>query len=269
MTALYKKLYTIFGLFKIQKDRLDAQIKEFELMSFKDNVKVLDEAKVLAENGEFDKCWQYLHQVDLLILDEKTQQNDNGWFEGRKISLLNESAKFDDKRKKTVEELLKTLTKESLREATVTRNKYYDTHYHKIAIRSKNISILIVLLLLSIALILGHSIAYEDVKHTANLLKIAIYGLLGAVLSMALTLTSKPLDEKIPDLVIGIRVTWLRPIIGVAAAIVSLMIIDTDVLKNIFSVGLVKPENATLIAFFAGFSERFIVSVVDILAKKS
>ena len=75
--------------------------------------------------------------------------------------------------------------------------------------------------------------------------------------------------KKIPDLVIGIRVTWLRPIIGVAAAIVSLMIIDTDILTNIFSTGLVKSKNATLIAFFAGFSERFIVSVVDILAKKS
>lgn len=269
MKTLYKKIYTLFGLYKIQKDRLDAQIKEFELMSFKDDTKILDEAKAFAENGEFDKCWQYLHHIDLLILDEKHEINDKGWLEGKKIILLNESLKFDEKRRKTVEDLLKNVSIDSLREAILTRNKFYDTHYHKIAIRSKNISILIVLLLFSLTVIFVHSLAYDDDASTKELFKVANYGLLGAVLSMALTLTSKPLDEKIPDLVIGIRVTWLRPIIGIAAAIISLMIIDTDVLKSIFSASLVKPENATIFAFFAGFSERFIVSVVDILAKKS
>ena len=57
-------LNTLFGLYKIQKDRVETQIKEFELNS-SDNTTImtlLGEIKVLAEKGEFDKSWQYLHQ---------------------------------------------------------------------------------------------------------------------------------------------------------------------------------------------------------------
>ncbi len=262
---IIKWINTIFGLYKIQKDRVESQIKEFELNSSGNSTinAILDEIKTLAENGEFDKAWQYLHQIDFLKVDSASDE----WLAARAISLKEESAKFDDKRKKAVAELLKTPSQENIKEAILTRNKFYDTHYHKIAIRTKNLGILIVLLLLAIVFIFVESSIYNCPLETARLVRSATYGLLGAVLSMALTLTSKPLDEKIPDLVIGIRVTWLRPIIGIAAGIVSLMVVDTDVLKTLFSAELVK--NVTIIAFIAGFSERFIVSIVDILAKKS
>jgi predicted transcriptional regulator YdeE len=263
-----ENVQSLFSLDKIKKDRIEDAINSIKTGLSGTNKDKIEVQFTLAQNkansGEFDSAWGILHDIDSLLVEDMTKEE----IQAKTKSLFEESEKFDEKRKKAVKELLKTESKENLKEAYKKRSEYYNTHYHKIRIRDKNLSIVLALLIIAIISIFIISAKFENADYMNRLFKCAAMGLLGATLSMAYTLTGKPIEEKIPDLIIGIRITFLRPAIGIAAAIVSLFLIDAKVLSAILSSDLVKKENLSVIAFIAGFSERWIISVVDILGKK-
>jgi hypothetical protein len=95
------------------------------------------------------------------------------------------------------------------------------------------------------------------------ILAIELTGVLGASLSVASSLTKSSIDESIPQQVLGSVVTWMRPVMGAAAAVVAYLLLQGGALPPIIKVDANPTVAPFVIAFLAGFSERFIVGAVE------
>lgn len=69
---------------------------------------------------------------------------------------------------------------------------------------------------------------------------------------------------------VGAFVTWMRPVTGAAAALGALLLWQAGALAGLLTSGVAQaPEAALLVvAFLAGFSERFFISALDTLATR-
>jgi len=133
--------------------------------------------------------------------------------------------------------------------------------------RRINLNILALLLVLCVTAVVITSY-WIDIAHDGDLWKKVIvaveFGLLGACLSMSYTITSSPVTNKIPEQMMGFFITIIRLAIGATAALISLMLINSDLLKKILSSELTgSPYSYVIVAFIAGFSERWVVNVID------
>jgi hypothetical protein len=91
---------------------------------------------------------------------------------------------------------------------------------------------------------------------------IILSGILGASISFAQNLLSTDISAKIPAQQIGSFLTWMRPAIGAASALIAVKLIEAGSALHVFDDQLVKNSAAILvIAFAAGFSERFITQL--------
>jgi energy-converting hydrogenase Eha subunit C len=185
-----------------------------------------------------------------------------------------EAGRLNERRKLTILTLLggEIVTTHAYVEALRMRNDFYNTKYHKISLRRAVLIRLMLLLMGLVATIAG--MTYLDVfKPTAGSWKEAVpatvLGMLGAALSMSYTFTNRPLDEKIPDQIIGSFVVWIRLAIGGAAAFVTILIGQSGLLASVFNEALLDaPYAYMIIAFVSGFSERLFVSVIQSITKE-
>jgi hypothetical protein len=144
-------------------------------------------------------------------------------------------------------------------------NDQANTTYFKILLRRRSLFQLFVILWLAIAicLILSAEGRLPPPFHEwPELAAVVLFGVLGATLSVALGLMASDVSAKIPAQLIGSFVVWMRPGIGAVAALVAFALI-----RGGFLDWLPKNENAVwVVAFAAGFSERFIVGAIDKVA---
>jgi hypothetical protein len=160
-------------------------------------------------------------------------------------------------------------------DAVALRDDQFNTTYLKIALRRRHLWHLFYLLCLSISLVLLLSwsqLLPDFFKNDTKLLGLVIlFGALGASISVALGLIRADISAKVPAQRIGAFVVWMRPAIGAAAALASFVILHTDAgvkLLELFHLKLDDPS-ALVVAFIAGFSERFIVGAIDRISEKS
>ena len=156
-------------------------------------------------------------------------------------------------------------------DARAVRDEQFETDYFKIMLRRRHLFLLFILLLAGIAgsLILSISgVLPAPFDNTGVMVGVALFGVLGAALSVARGLLSTDLSAKIPAQQIGSFVIWMRPAIGAAAALISFVLLNAKV----FSVMDWDPKNPNIIftvAIIAGFSERFIVGAIERIADGS
>jgi hypothetical protein len=82
-------------------------------------------------------------------------------------------------------------------------------------------------------------------------------------------LYTSAIDVKIPDQIMGAMVTVIRLAIGGTASFVALLVLKTGMLEAFLSPKLLNSLYGFLvIAFVAGFSERWIVNVIQVISKE-
>jgi hypothetical protein len=149
-----------------------------------------------------------------------------------------------------------------LYQATLVKNGQFNNLYHKIRVRGRSLKIVFFTLA---AIVIGLPLlAKFDLlqRHEPNdwrmIVAIEVIGIFGAALSVASSLTKSTVDVSIPQQTLGSVVTWMRPVMGAAAAVAAYLLFQAGALpfatKSLLA--------SFVIAFVAGFSERFIIGAV-------
>lgn len=139
-----------------------------------------------------------------------------------------------------------------------------DTHWRKVNLLRTRLLwtavILFILLCGSLWLVppfLSVAVTWEDI------LAIITFGAIGGIVSALSTM--EPLEESTSVYYIRRILLWLKPLIGAASALVIYLIQISGVIKIVPADS--KPQAAYLVlAFVAGFSERFFISEVEQVA---
>jgi len=159
-------------------------------------------------------------------------------------------------------------------DAVALRDNAFNTTYFKISLRQRHLwhlfcllcAILVVVLLFSSLCLLP-----DFLNDTKRIAMVILFGALGGAISVALGLIKPKISAKIPDQQIGAFLVWMRPTVGAAAALVAFVILQTngaEKLLSLFHLDL-KDPSILLVAFVAGFSERFIVGAIGRFAENS
>jgi len=272
--AVLRKIYRwLFGTSQI--NRVQVAIKQLEIaIVFQRGAKRLTAEELditdeliasasdnLAKN-ELDNSWQYIQAATrMLLAGYKPEQ-----LKQEAISLKKEAEKLNDWRKKAVNELLsvaKDVDLLAVRKAMEIRDEHNCNQHYKNAVRGESLrkvfGIIIVILASILTLSCYHMLTVSAVEVQAGgLLSVMLMGALGASFSVAMSLTHKDTSASIPEQRLGSFITWMRPIVGAAAALAAYIFMAAEIMgfvvKGDFS------STALAFAFIAGFSERFIVN---------
>lgn len=192
------------------------------------------------------------------------------------LTLRQEASKLNEHRKQAVLDLVNTVVddrgeltdpdnlpamREALFKAMDKRDEAAHNQYFRIRLLRDQLWLL--------ALVLGNLIASVwlltalgmlSLGQPALIMGVSVFGALGASLSAALSLTRLPTTTHIPEQIVFSSVTYMRAMIGAAAALVGYIFLHSGLLNfgNTLS-----SESILAVAFISGFSERLIISTVE------
>lgn len=226
-----------------------------------------ERARQALKESRFDSGWQNLHTAQSL---EIWVFDDDEVLTAREAA-CREASKLHGWRKKTIESLVcrKTdspnprdvdLQRRELYQATLIRNEQFNNLYHKIRVRARSLKVaFFVLAVIVTAAPLLALVFRIQVMPWRMLAAVEFIGLLGAALSVASSLTRSSVDVGIPDQMLASVETWMRPAIGAGAALAAYLFLKAGLVPAIKADSTVA---ALVVAFAAGFSERFITGAV-------
>jgi hypothetical protein len=234
----------------------------------------LDGARAALKNGKIDqgwKCFQAAQRIELFALNGTE-------LKAVATAMRKEADKLNVWRKIAVLDLLTVKESESqdlavrIFRAALLRDEHYSNEAYKNGLRSSNalrLAVVLVIVLLTLFLLAraGHLLGTTDGTNSfKELLSMGMVGLLGATISAITDAPTPQSTMRIPELVSSIRVTALRLLMGPASAIVIYFVTQSDLYSAIFKT---RPEDYALlvIAFVAGFTERLVLRVVEMIAK--
>jgi hypothetical protein len=257
------------------KSNIDAYDQELQCRADGANLSkirsVLKGAREALEARDVDGAWKCFNcacRLELLYL--RPEQ-----LAAAATAIRSEASKLDGWRKEAVLNLLEDNQKGELSErvflAARIRDEHYDNEAYKDSLRRKSSTVFAITLLLAAPTLLGLS-WWKHLPPTGGdqvtmLLSVAMFGLLGATISATLAAVQQRGASRIPELVSSYQVTFLRPFMGPASAIVLYFVAKSTLFGQIFKF---PPTDDTLpiVAVAAGFSERLVLRVVETIAGK-
>jgi 8-oxo-dGTP diphosphatase len=244
----------------------------------------LVEAAAASDRGEAQLGWLLVKLADRLQILEA----DDDEVEAREVALAKESGeKLSSWRKATVDALLAQVVAKApgeppaddapsrqrrrllLYEATRIRDEAADNAYRRLALIRRNRTLLLPVMLLVLAtLVIGIALGIEldadgEERGAAFVFAVALLGALGASIS-AMQSIARGAGERMPEALTSATMTLARPAVGAAAAVGAYVIAEAGFPKLDTSSGYV----LLALGFAAGFSERFIVGLVESATKK-
>ncbi len=232
---------------------------------------LLEKVNLALLKNKLDEGWKYFHAAKRMeifgynddeikcmaaALQQETEKKLSKWRQKAVFKIIgNPESKSNSN----------TLNRENIYLATFIRDEHYDNTYHKISLRRANLLRLFFILILgmiTIPILAYFGFFPENIGNYKTIISIEFFGILGASLSVAITLTKSSIDLKIPEQVIGSFVTWMRPVIGAIAAVAVNVFLHTGIAGKVFSMDLLTDSGVLIIAFVTGFSERVIMRVV-------
>ena len=191
----------------------------------------------------------------------------DGEIESKAASLQLESEKLHGWRKAAVQKLLESPAPVRLYEALFHRDEQAQNHWHKIAVRKRQLQLLLGVLFVVIiaSVFLAGAAANEPSASPLLLGTVALLGAAGACLGAILSLARDPLASRIPEQVASTAITVMRPAIGAAAALGMYFLLAARI-----STGVPDPGASGLfaVAFASGFSERLFIKGVESIGGK-
>jgi uncharacterized membrane protein len=151
-------------------------------------------------------------------------------------------------------------------DAVALRDDSANTSYHKILLRRRNLFHLFLVLSTGIIVCIGLSIWKKlpaPFSDTRTVIAVILFGVLGAALSVAQGLLTTDVKAKIPSQQIGAFIVWMRPGIGATAALVAFAMVWANHTLGTFLKISTDFAVIAVVAFAAGFSERFIVGAIE------
>jgi 8-oxo-dGTP diphosphatase len=235
------------------------------------------QARLALEEFNLDGGWQSLHTAQSMEI----WGYDNNEVLNARAVLCKEASKLSGWRQETVTRLVcgdsepaqkdHEARQKELYQATIIKNEQSSNLYHKIRVRGR--SLRIVFLTLALIVIGLPVLAKADLlpgaeRHWRMIVAIELIGMFGAVLSVASSLTKSTVDVSIPQQALGAVVTWMRPLMGAAAAVAAYLFFQAGTLPLTIKADSRPYLASFVIAFLAGFSERFIIGAVGKILPK-
>lgn len=228
----------------------------------------LAEAKRRLDEGDAHEAWGALQaaQRSMLLASQDPVELHNA-----AVKLHREMEKVSGWRFKAMTDLIcdggRVLTdfkgppeQRRLFDAIALRDDYFQNNYFKIMLRGRHLGWLSLMLWIGIATVLLLSfwgrLPTPFKGDPWLVLGVVLFGALGAMLSVAQNLLAGDVSARIPAQRSGAFLIWMRPGVGAAAALISLVVVQ---MKG-------SPPDPTFIlsvAVAAGFSERFILGAID------
>jgi hypothetical protein len=245
-----------------------------------DSRAAFDAAKAASDHNQTETAWLFLKLADRLQI----LAADDDELDTRTAALRNEGAeKLSSWRAKTVAELVRQVVdsqrpspeaasrrKTLLYEATRIRDEGADNTYRRLALVRRNRTLLLpVVVTVVLALIVLVATGISDLDASADqrdagfLAAVALFGTLGASIS-AIQSLGDATKQRMPDALTSATMTLTRPVVGTGAALAAVVIAEAGFLKLDTASGYV----LLAVSFTAGFSERYIVRLVDTATKR-
>jgi hypothetical protein len=155
-------------------------------------------------------------------------------------------------------------------EAITHRDESANTTYHKILLRRRSLIQLFVILLIGVTVCFILSLKPllpEPFDKPTTIAAVILFGILGAALSVGHGLLAADVSANLPAQQIGSFIVWMRPWIGATAALIALAIVYANNKIPIFRPISMEFPVIAVIAFVAGYSERFIVGAIEKVSK--
>lgn len=251
----------------------------------------LKQAKTYLDDWNFQQGWVSLMAAQRAML---SNPNDPDRLRRTAITLRREAEKVTGWRAKAIEDficgpkgkLLDGLAKvdgkpitpslcQRVIDAVALRDDHASTDYLKILLRRRSLIQLFLVLLVGIiacALLSALHVLPSPFDAARQVAAVIIFGMLGAALSVGQGLLAANLSAKIPAQQIGSVVVWMRPAIGAVAALIAYALIHANTKIQILNAMLFDPSDFSVIAviaFVAGYSERFIVGAIEKISQLS
>jgi hypothetical protein len=228
--------------------------------------RLLLQADSYLADWDIQQGWVALQSAHRMLL----QRNDTASLSSAVITLRREVDKIPGWRAAAIKELLgdeqATLEPNRVIAALSLRDDEFNTTYFKILLRRHHLFNLFLILIVGIGLCL--LLTYIEAlpppfTSTKLVAAVALFGSLGAAVSVAQGLLASSYSAKIPAQQIGAFVVWMRPVIGACLALVALIILYGNESFNMIAWDTKHTGVILAFAFLAGFSERFIVGAVE------
>lgn len=231
-------------------------------------------ARAHAEASRVQSAWTALLSARRALLEDPNQAT-RRQFVG--AALAREAVKLEGWRAKAVTDLLcddKGVLRGDLGTdigrlvaAVELRDDYHITLYFKISVRRRHLLNLFAIIVAALTglLVMSYVGALSTKLPPFNqLLVVILLAILGAGFSVAQSLVQDALNAKIPAQRLGAFVVWMRPFIGAAAAIAVVTVLSAnDVLQVFDARWTTSPTIMFVLAFIAGYSERFVVGTLQ------
>jgi hypothetical protein len=194
-----------------------------------------------------------LHRLGLILLREADTDKIGGW----RARTMHDLLCGEDW------ELKGDLGVEDVVAAMALRDDKYNTTFRRIDLRRRHLTDLLLILLVAMAALVALSFSGEVADYLPPpyvLLLAGLCGVLGACASVAQRMMTSRIDARIPEQVLGSFVIWMRPAVGAAAAIATVILLSGKLVTFAGSDSVLAPF---ALAFVAGYSERFILGAVN------
>ena len=244
--------------------------------NFQPSLNLLTHANIALEDGDIDQGWRLLlaQRVEILQMAEPATVAPE---------IANEALKLNPWRKAAITELLtqrngKPIDRQDVFRASLLLHEHFHNEAYKDGLRRGNalrLAILMTVVLIAIFW-LGYSGHLADVASLkadsptedwrSVLATIGTIGLLGAIVSAITNLPTAEASARIPEMASSFRVMILRLFMGPASAIVLYFVIRSSFAQSIVKVDRLDGYAILVIAFVAGFSERFVLRVIERIA---
>jgi hypothetical protein len=184
------------------------------------------------------------------------------------VALRHEAEKVTGWRAKAITDLLGNsngcipVDQQLIVEAIAVRDDYFRNNYFKISLRRRHLVQVACFLwtgILACVVASFYKLLPAPYHNGNQVFLVVLFGILGACLSVGQGLLASDVSARIPAQQAGAFVVWVRPAIGAAAALMALALLDSRFL----SLDTSAPGVTYLLAFAAGYSERFIVGAIE------
>jgi 8-oxo-dGTP pyrophosphatase MutT (NUDIX family) len=252
-------------------------------------IKLLSDAERYMNNGDIDEAWKCFHAAQRIEIFSMNYEQ----VLVKATLIRNEAVKLGAWRQKTISELLDIVTLipspapdptkkppsnvvEKVVQAAILRDESYNNQAHKDELVKEHIRFLsvvafIVVLLLLLFWLITRVIDPGISQNTLILLHCPLFGMLGAIFSAALKVQATSQSSRIPELLNARVIATLRLFIGGISAFIIYIFINSQFVSSLFKLD---PKLTTtyiysfyFIAFVAGFSERLVLTAIDVVAK--
>jgi hypothetical protein len=155
-------------------------------------------------------------------------------------------------------------------DAVALRDDFSQNTWFKIVLRRRHLFSLFLILWLAILFVLLFSwlkIFPDFLTDIGQLSVVVLFGVLGAAVSVAQSLISQDISNRIPVQQLGALVVWMRPGIGAAASLAVFALLHANEHFKVLALSTTEPSVIAVFSFIAGYSERFIVGALERIAK--